>query len=234
MLLTTPKIQRLNYQLVHKLYTLKCKLKKGQEPSKTLCVTRISGTLDYTAPFTSVIINSYNRILKTSVKDYNSQSDIPSLIFPTNKLRNNSFNSFQSLRFLNMTNSHYCPYSGNNLDNEESIFCWSRFVSEEGRDEVIAFLRDDLGLNMDEVNTESNDFEMTLAEGSHQELENVLHEAGWVEQGDYDLDRDDEDYLNLPSIVRETIESEDKEITAKDIDNLSPEAKALYDRLKNS
>ena len=53
-------------------------------------------------------------------------------------------------------------------------------------------------------------------------------------QGDYDLDRDDEDYLNLPSIVRETIESEDKEITAKDIDNLSPEAKALYDRLKNS
>ena len=87
---------------------------------------------------------------------------------------------------------------------------------------------------MDEVDTKSNDFEMTLAEGSHQELENVLHEAGWVEQGDYDLDRDDEDYLNLPSIVRETIESEDKEITAKDIDNLSPEAKALYDRLKNS
>ena len=136
MLLTTPKIERLNYQLVRVIIALKCKLKKGQEPSKTLCVTGISGTLDYTAPFTSVIINSYNRILKTSVKDYNSQSDIPSLIFPTNKLRNNSFNSFQSLRFLNMTNSHYCPYSGNNLDNEESIFCWSRFVSEEGRDEM--------------------------------------------------------------------------------------------------
>ena len=75
---------------------------------------------------------------------------------------------------------------------------------------------------------------MTLSEDAHQDWEDALHEEGWVEQGDYDLDRDDEDYLNLPSIVRETIESEDKEITAKDIDNLSPEAKALYDRLKNS
>ena len=46
MLLTTPKIERLNYQLVHKLNALKCKLKKGQEPSKMLCVTGISGTLD--------------------------------------------------------------------------------------------------------------------------------------------------------------------------------------------
>ena len=53
MLLTTPKIQRLNYQLVRVIIALKCKLKKGQEPSKTLCVTGISGTLDYTAPFTS-------------------------------------------------------------------------------------------------------------------------------------------------------------------------------------
>ena len=212
MLLTTPKIQRLNYQLVRVIIALKCKLKKGQEPSKTLCVTGISGTLDYTAPFTSVIINSYNRILKTSDKDYNSRSDIPSLIFPTNKLRNKPLNSFQLLRFLNMTNSNHCPYSGNNLDNEESIFCWSRFVSEEGRDEVIAFLRDDLGLNMDEVDTKSNDFEMTLSEDANYELEDVLRENGWVEQGDED----------------------DTEITAKDIDNLSPEAKALYDRLKNS
>ncbi len=212
MLLTTPKIQRLNYQLVHKLYTLKCKLKKGQEPSKTLCVTRISGTLDYTAPFTSVIINSYNRILKTSDKDYNSRSDIPSLIFPTNKLRNKPLNSFQLLRFLNMTNSNTCPFSGNNLDKEENIFVWSRFVSEEGRDSVIAFLRDDLGLNMDEVDTKSNDFEMTLSEDANYELEDVLRENGWIEQGDED----------------------DTEITAKDIDNLSPEAKALYDRIKNS
>ena len=212
MLLTTPKIQRLNYQLVHKLNALKCKLKKGQEPSKTLCITRISGTLNYTAPFTSVIINSYNRILKTSDKDYNSRSDIPSLIFPTNKSRNKLLNSFQLLRFLDMTNSNICPFSGNNLDKEENIFVWSRFVSEEGRDSVIAFLRDDLGLNMDEVDTKSNDFEMTLSEDANYELEDVLRENGWVEQGDED----------------------DTEITAKDIDNLSPEAKALYDRLKNS
>ena len=212
MLLTTPKIQRLNYQLVRVIIALKCKLKKGQEPSKTLCVTRISGTLNYTAPFTSVIINSYNRILKTSDKDYNSRSDIPSLIFPTNKSRNKLLNSFQLLRFLDMTNSSTCPFSGNNLDKEENIFVWSRFVSEEGRDSVIAFLRDDLGLNMDEVDTKSNDFEMTLSEDANYELEDVLRENGWIEQGDED----------------------DTEITAKDIDNLSPEAKALYDRLKNS
>lgn len=211
MLLTTPKIQRLNYQLVHKLYTLKCKLKKGQEPSKTLCVTRISGTLNYTAPFTSVIINSYNRILKTSVKDYNSRSDIPSLIFPTNKSRNKLLNSFQLLRFLNMTNSNTCPFSGNNLDKEENIFVWSRFVSEEGRDSVIAFLRDDLGLNMDEVDTKSNDFEMTLSEDANYELEDVLRENGWLEQGDED--------------------DEDIEVTQEDIDSLDPKTKAIYDRL---
>ena len=212
MLLTYHKIERLNYQLVHVINALKCKLKKGQEPSKKQCVTGISGTLNYTAPFTSVIINSYNRILKTSDKDYNSRSDIPSLIFPTNKLRNKPLNSFQLLRFLNMTNSNTCPFSGNNLDKEENIFVWSRFVSEEGRDSVIAFLRDDLGLNMDEVDTKSNDFEMTLSEDANYELEDVLRENGWIEQGDED----------------------DTEITAKDIDNLSPEAKALYDRLKNS
>ena len=211
MLLTTPKIQRLNYQLVHKLYTLKCKLKKGQEPSKMLCVTGISGTLNYTAPFTSVIINSYNRILKTSDKDYNSRSDIPSLIFPTNKLRNKPLNSFQLLRFLNMTNSNTCPFSGNNLDKEENIFVWSRFVSEEGRDSVIAFLRDDLGLNMDEVDTKSNDFEMTLSEDANYELEDVLRENGWLEQGDED--------------------DEDIEVTQEDIDSLDPKTKAIYDRL---
>ena len=99
MLLTTPKIQRLNYQLVRVIIALKYKLKKGQEPSKTLCGTGISGTLDYTAPFTSVIINSYNRILKTSDKDYNSRSDIPSLIFTTNKLRNTYPTQFPPLTF---------------------------------------------------------------------------------------------------------------------------------------
>ena len=220
MLLTYHKIERLNYQLVHVINALKCKLKKGQEPSKKQCVTGISGTLDYTAPFTSVIINSYNRILgkiqsfrQTSDKDYNSRSDVPSLIFPTSKLRNkplNPFRSLHSLHFSNMTNSNTCPFSGNNLDNEENIFVWTRFVSKEGRDEVIAFLRDDLELDMDGVSTDSNDFEMTLAENANYELEDVLRENGWIEQGDED----------------------DKEITAKDIDNLSPEAKALYDRLK--
>ena len=65
---------------------------------------------------------------------------------------------------------------------------------------------------MDEVDTKSNDFEMTLSEDANYELEDVLLENGWIEQGDED----------------------DTEITAKDIDNLSPEAKALYDRLKNS
>ena len=208
MLLTTPKIQRLNYQLVRVIIALKYKLKKGQEPSKTLCGTGISGTLDYTAPFTSVIINSYNRILKTSDKDYNSRSDIPSLIFPTNKLRNKPLNSFQLLRFLNMTNSNTCPFSGNNLDKEENIFVWSRFVSEEGRDSVIAFLRDDLGLNMDEVDTKSNDFEMTLSEDANYELEDVLRENGWIEQGDEDI-----------------------EVTQEDIDSLDPKTKAIYDRL---
>ena len=212
MLFKNRQITCLNYQLVHQFISQKYKDKKGAKPSKTLCVTGISGTLDYTAPFTSVIINSYNRILKTSDKDYNSRSDIPSLIFPTNKSRNKLLNSFQLLRFLDMTNSNTCPFSGNNLDKEENIFVWSRFVSEEGRDSVIAFLRDDLSLNMDEVDTKSNDFEMTLSEDANYELEDVLRENGWIEQGDED----------------------DTEITAKDIDNLSPEAKALYDRLKNS
>ena len=77
MLLTTPKIQRLNYQLVRVIIALKYKLKKGQEPSKMLCVTGISGTLNYTAPFTSVIINSYNRILKTSARITNIDQTFP-------------------------------------------------------------------------------------------------------------------------------------------------------------
>ena len=94
MLLTYHKIERLNYQLVRVIIALKCKLKKGQEPSKTLCGTGISGTLNYTAPFTSVIINSYNRILKTSDKDYKLRSDIPSLISPTNKLRKKDINPY--------------------------------------------------------------------------------------------------------------------------------------------
>ena len=88
MLLTYHKIERLNYQLVRVLIALKCKLKKGQEPSKTLCGTGISGTLDYTAPFTSVIINSYNRILKTSDKDDKNRSDISSLILPNLQVKN--------------------------------------------------------------------------------------------------------------------------------------------------
>ena len=212
MLLKIPNLSPLNYYLIATNVHQKYKELKGQERSKKQCVTRISVISFYTASFTSVIINSYNRILKTSDKDYNSRSDIPSLIFPTNKSRNKLLNSFQLLRFLDMTNSNTCPFSGNNLDKEENIFVWSRFVSEEGRDSVIAFLRDDLSLNMDEVDTKSNDFEMTLSEDANYELEDVLRENGWIEQGDED----------------------DTEITAKDIDNLSPEAKALYDRLKNS
>ena len=57
MLLTTPKIQRLNYQLVRIIITLKCKFKKGQKPSQKICITEINGTPDYTGPFTSVIKN---------------------------------------------------------------------------------------------------------------------------------------------------------------------------------
>ena len=211
MLLKIPNLSPLNYYLIATNVHQKYKELKGQEPSKKQCVTRISVISFYTALFTSVIINSYNRILKTSDKDYNSRSDIPSLIFPTNKSRNKLLNSFQLLRFLDMTNSNTCPFSGNNLDKEENIFVWSRFVSEEGRDSVIAFLRDDLGLNMDEVDTKSNDFEMTLSEDANYELEDVLRENGWLEQGDED--------------------DEDIEVTQEDIDSLDPKTKAIYDRL---
>ena len=88
MLLKIPNLPPLKYYFIATNVHEKYKELKGQEPSKTQCVTRISVISFYTASFTSVIINSYNRILKTSDKDYNSRSDIPSLIFPTNKLRN--------------------------------------------------------------------------------------------------------------------------------------------------
>ena len=39
MLLTTPKIQRLNYQLVRVIIALKCKLEKGKEPGESPCIT---------------------------------------------------------------------------------------------------------------------------------------------------------------------------------------------------
>ena len=51
MLLTTPKIQRLNYQLVRVIIALKYKLKKWQETFKKTGLTGISGTPDYTTPF---------------------------------------------------------------------------------------------------------------------------------------------------------------------------------------
>ena len=79
MLINSTNSPSLNYQLrpVHSIK--KYKLNKGQKPSKTLSLTRISGTQDYAAPFTYVIINI---ILKTSDKDYKNRSDIPSLILP--------------------------------------------------------------------------------------------------------------------------------------------------------
>ena len=82
MLINSTKLPSLNYQLRPVYNCQKYKLNKGQELSKMICFTGISGTHDYTAPFTYVIINSYNRILKTSDKDYKNRSDIPSLILP--------------------------------------------------------------------------------------------------------------------------------------------------------
>ena len=117
MLLKNRQITCLNYQLVHQFISQKYKDKKGAKPSKTLCVTGISGTLDYTALFTSVIINSYNRILRKetlfpqiSVKDYNSRSDIPSLIFTTNKLRNKTHNLLRRDSCLSFESSTKNPY----------------------------------------------------------------------------------------------------------------------------
>ena len=94
MLLKIPNLSPLNYYLIATNVHQKYKELKGQEPSKKQCVTRISVISFYTASFTSVIINSYNRILKTSDKDYNSRSDIPSLISPTNKLRKRDINPY--------------------------------------------------------------------------------------------------------------------------------------------
>jgi prophage regulatory protein len=94
MLLKIPNLSPLNYYLIATNVHQKYKELKGQEPSKKQCVTRISVISFYTALFTSVIINSYNRILKTSDKDYKLRSDIPSLISPTNKLRKRDINPY--------------------------------------------------------------------------------------------------------------------------------------------
>ena len=94
MLLKIPNLSPLNYYFIATIVHQKYKELKGQEPSKKQCVTRISVISFYTASFTSVIINSYNRILKTSDKDYKLRSDIPSLISPTNKLRKRDINPY--------------------------------------------------------------------------------------------------------------------------------------------
>ena len=77
MLFKTPNLPSLKYNFIRTNLHKKYKDNKGQEPSKTLCVTGISGTLYYTAPFTSVIINSYNRILKTSARITNIDQTFP-------------------------------------------------------------------------------------------------------------------------------------------------------------
>ena len=111
-----------------------------------------------------------------------------------------------------MSDLSLCPFTNVNLDEEESIFCWELTVPSSKTEELKKSLAD-INCDLDHVvitdNGESTNFEMTLSEDAHQDLEGSLHEAGWVEQGDYDLDRDDEDYLKLPSIVRETIEAQD-------------------------
>ncbi len=111
-----------------------------------------------------------------------------------------------------MTDIQLCPLTKVNLDEEDSIFCWELTVPTSKTQEIKERLHKN-GFDLDSVDiingSGTTSFEMTLAEDAHQDLEGSLHEAGWVEQGDYDLDRDDEDYLNLPSIVRETIEAQD-------------------------
>ena len=111
-----------------------------------------------------------------------------------------------------MTDTSRCPISNTNLDECESIFVWELTVPSSKTQEIKERLhKNDFNLDYVDItnNGETTSFEMTLSEDAHQDLEGSLHEAGWVEQGDYDLDRDDEDYLNLPSIVRETIEAQD-------------------------
>ena len=112
-----------------------------------------------------------------------------------------------------MTTDSRCPiFNTNLLDENECIFVWELTVPSSKTEKLKKTLAD-ADFNLDYVditnNGETTSFEMTLSEDAHQDLEGSLHEAGWVEQGDYDLDRDDEDYLNLPSIVRETIEAQD-------------------------
>ena len=111
-----------------------------------------------------------------------------------------------------MSDLSLCPFTNVNLDEEESIFVWELTVPTSKTQEIKERLHKN-GFNLDYVDitngSGTTSFEMTLSEDAHQDLEGSLHEAGWVEQGDYDLDRDDEDYLNLPSIVRETIEAQD-------------------------
>ena len=112
-----------------------------------------------------------------------------------------------------MSNQSRCPiFNTNILDENECIFVWELTVPTSKTEDIKKKLAD-AGFNLDYVditnNGETTSFEMTLSEDAHQDWEDALHEEGWVEQGDYDLDRDDEDYLKLPSIVRETIEAQD-------------------------
>ena len=112
-----------------------------------------------------------------------------------------------------MSDISRCPiFNTNLLDENECIFCWELTVPSSKTQEIKERLhKNDFNLDHVEIinNGETTSFEMTLSESAHQDLEDSLHEAGWVEQGDYDLDRDDEEYLNLPSIVREKIEAQD-------------------------
>tara|TARA_B000000557_G_scaffold5478_1_gene4408 strand:+ start:566 stop:904 length:339 start_codon:yes stop_codon:yes gene_type:complete len=112
-----------------------------------------------------------------------------------------------------MSNQSRCPiFNTNILDENECIFVWELTVPTSKTEDIKKKLAD-AGFNLDYVDITNDSgttiFEMTLSEDAHQDWEDALHEEGWVEQGDYDLDRDDEDYLNLPSIVRETIEAQD-------------------------
>ena len=116
-----------------------------------------------------------------------------------------------------MTTDSRCPvFNTNLLDENECIFVWELTVPSSKTEKLKKTLAD-ADFNLDYVditnNGETTSFEMTLSEDAHQDWEDALHEEGWVEQGDYDRAN---------------------EITAKDIENLSPEAKALYERLKNS
>ena len=112
-----------------------------------------------------------------------------------------------------MSNQSRCPiFNTNILDENECIFVWELTVPTSKTEDIKKKLAD-AGFNLDYVDITNDSgttiFEMTLSEDAHQDWEDALHEEGWVEQGDYDLDRDDEEYLKLPLIVRETIEAQD-------------------------